>query len=1205
MMSSRRGRWKTAAVACLLVAAPLGAPASTGAADLVPDTHHVKIEPGSAGTVSSSEQLSESAYEQLLEACRSLDRSDGVEDELSGCQWHLDNRAQRGGTRGEDANVAAAHAAGYLGEGVGVAVVDGGIYLDHEDLAANTDSSRTHTYCESDTAPFINGDDHGTAVAGVIAARDNDIGMRGVAPRAELHNRRLLCDTRVRNIDYADAMTREMASICVSNNSWGWEDGVDASPVSFAFDLAVDQGLSRGCGGKGIVYVWSGGNGALVNDDANLSELVNYYGVTAVCAVNASGVKSVYSESGANLWVCGPSNDGWWTGQPGVATLTNDDRYRFNFGGTSSAAPTVAGAAALVRAANRELTWRDVKLILAASARQNHAGDGSWREGAVKYGETEERYQHSRDYGFGVVDAHAAVELAETWTNVPAMVTETRVSVEEAFQIPGPGESISRSVKFGAAIEFVEFVQVNTVFRTSHFRDLRIDLISPSGTEVMVVPAAPSESDSETPLNDFFRFGVAGLLGEPAEGTWTLKVTNMGSTRPGSLDNWSIKLFGHSTKKVTPTLTSVVANGYTLTATWTPPEHTGASEFIGYDLRYAGPDRNWITMGVPGGADALSHTFEVPAPGRYDVRVRAKEAGFAVDGEWSPVASATVSNTDPVFAADAMSIEVAENSAAETAVGEPVAATDVDKGAVLAYSLGGADAASFAIDGATGQISVSSVLDFEAPADSDSDGTYELSVSVSDGLDGGGGPDRSVDDSVAVSVEVTDVDEPPALVASDCDLEVADWASGDWECVFEATDTEGAAVVWSLSGDDAALFVIDGGVVSLAAAVDAGAPGDADTDGVYEVTVTATVGDHVVSADVSLSVLDANAPPVFEGRAPGRNTAPPGVLVSLVASQDDFVDPEGDEMTFTLTASRDDVHLPGLLTYSERYGRIFFAPKNACALDALDPPLPLVFDTVVTMTATDPEGASGSTTATFRTDRTDYVCASLASAAVDGAAVTLEFDAALTSSLVLEADLSLGLHTMPAADEFAVTADGATVALADAEAVSVEGTTVTLALASPVAAGQAVAVSYTPGVRPVAAAFADETATNNTPEPEPEETDCSAEPDEADPTVPVCAAVSGKELTLTFNRDLAAISKAAADSLRFSFFIEGAYYQGTPVAQSPNRVAVDGATLTLTLGIAIRAGDEVTVSYFGNTFHDNDGTPVADFTTTLTTTERS
>ena len=44
-------------------------------------------------------------------------------------------------------------------------------------------------------------------------------------------------------------------------------------------------------------------------DDSNLDELANYYAVTAVCAVNDGDTRSVYSEKGANLWVCAPS----WT----------------------------------------------------------------------------------------------------------------------------------------------------------------------------------------------------------------------------------------------------------------------------------------------------------------------------------------------------------------------------------------------------------------------------------------------------------------------------------------------------------------------------------------------------------------------------------------------------------------------------------------------------------------------------------------------------------------------------------------------------------------------------------------------------------------------------------------------------------------------------------------------------------------------------
>ena len=71
----------------------------------------------------------------------------------------------------------------------------------------------------------------------------------------------------------------------------------------------------------------------------------------------------------------------------------------------------MSGVAALIRATNEDLTWRDVKLILAASARWNDQSNNSWKSGPAKYGATG-NYRFSHDYGFGVVDAGAAVELA-------------------------------------------------------------------------------------------------------------------------------------------------------------------------------------------------------------------------------------------------------------------------------------------------------------------------------------------------------------------------------------------------------------------------------------------------------------------------------------------------------------------------------------------------------------------------------------------------------------------------------------------------------------------------------------------------------------------------------------------------------------------------------------------------------------------------
>ena len=148
-----------------------------------------------------------------------------------------------------------------------------------------------------------------------------------------------------------------------------------------------------------------------------MDELANFYAVTAVCSVGHDDKRSGYSESGANLWVCGPSSSGR-VGQPRIATTDNGHRYRGSFGGTSAATPIVSGVVALVREANNALTWRDVKLILAASARKNDPGNTGWVQGALKYGSTTNRYSFNHEYGFGIVDAKAAVDLAPGWTNV-------------------------------------------------------------------------------------------------------------------------------------------------------------------------------------------------------------------------------------------------------------------------------------------------------------------------------------------------------------------------------------------------------------------------------------------------------------------------------------------------------------------------------------------------------------------------------------------------------------------------------------------------------------------------------------------------------------------------------------------------------------------------------------------------------------------
>ena len=120
-------------------------------------------------------------------------------------------------------------------------------------------------------------------------------------------------------------------------------------------------------------------------------------------------------------------------------------------------------------------------------------------------------------------------------------------------------------------------------------------------------------------------------------------------------------------------------------------------------------------------------------------------------------------NGAPAFDAGAAAVRaVAENAAPGTAVGAPVAASDPE-GDVLAYSLSGVHAALFTVDRASGQIKVGAgaELDFEGAVTS-----YAVTVEVGDGKDASGAADPAVDATIAVTVNVTDVAEPPSAPAA-------------------------------------------------------------------------------------------------------------------------------------------------------------------------------------------------------------------------------------------------------------------------------------------------------------------------------------------------------------------------------------------------------------------------------------------------------
>ena len=118
----------------------------------------------------------------------------------------------------------------------------------------------------------------------------------------------------------------------------------------------------------------------------------------------------------------------------------------------------------------------------------------------------------------------------------------------------------------------------------------------------------------------------------------------------------------------------------------------------------------------------------------------------ASDGTASARITVTINvvlNTAPEFASTRVSRSVVENSATGTNVGAPVTATDTDQDDTLTYTLGGADAASFDIVAATGQIQTKVVLDQETKS------SYTVTVTANDGT--------ADSQPITVTITVTDV----------------------------------------------------------------------------------------------------------------------------------------------------------------------------------------------------------------------------------------------------------------------------------------------------------------------------------------------------------------------------------------------------------------------------------------------------------------
>ena len=286
-----------------------------------------------------------------------------------------------------------------------------------------------------------------------------------------------------------------------------------------------------------------------------------------------------------------------------------------------------------------------------------------------------------------------------------------------------------------------------------------------------------------------------------------------------------------------------------------------------------------------------------------------------------------------------------------------VAASDED-GDTPSYSIaGGADAALFTIDATSGALSFVNAPDFEAPGDAGSDNVYDVDVSASDGNGG------SVTQSLQVTV--TDVVEngSPQIVSSGS-VSVSENQTGVVDVdASDDSDTEGSGLGYAITGGaDASLFGIDAstGVLSFIAAPDFEAPGDADTDNVYDVQVTVTDSGGLSDVqDLTVTVGNANEDPVITSVSAISVAENTTSVLSVAASDED-----GDTPSYSIAGGAD----AALFTIDATSGALSFV--NAPDFEA---PGDAGSDNVYDVDVSASDGNGGSVTQSLQVTVTDVV----------------------------------------------------------------------------------------------------------------------------------------------------------------------------------------------------------------------------------------
>ena len=337
-------------------------------------------------------------------------------------------------------------------------------------------------------------------------------------------------------------------------------------------------------------------------------------------------------------------------------------------------------------------------------------------------------------------------------------------------------------------------------------------------------------------------------------------------------------------------------------ATRSIAENTTSGVNIGSAVSATDADNDTLTYGLTGtdasvfsidnsnGQLQTSNSLDYETKSSYSVTVTVSDVNGGSDSIVVTI-NVTDVNEAPVFSDGTTTTRaIAENVGANINIGTAVKATDPDTDDSLTYTLGGTDAALFAIDDKTGQLKTKSALDYETKT------SYTVTVSVSDG---------SLENDITVTINVKDLDETPSNIApvftegDDATRSIAENTTADTNIgtPIAATDADSETLAYVLSGTDASPFSIDDetGQLKTSGAL------NYETKDSYTVTVTVSDGSQNDTITVTINVTNANDAPVFAATNDtaltiAENTAAGTDIGTAFAASDE----DNDTLTFSL-----------------------------------------------------------------------------------------------------------------------------------------------------------------------------------------------------------------------------------------------------------------------------------------------------------------